>query len=129
MFLYFFSSLLSVYFAKPGYYNMTFLCLLLGLPVLFQQSVADIVAEGNMFIFNIEAISGFPLVPSSFQWYFSGEVLQDSSLINITSYPNITINSVHRNNSGNYSLSVSNEAGTTTGFFILDVQCKNVINA
>ena len=97
--------------------------------MLFQQSVAHIVAEGDMFIFNIEANSGLPVVPSSFQWYFSGEVLQDSSLINITSYPNITINSVQRNNSGNYSLSVSNEAGTVTGFFILDVQCKNVINA
>ena len=46
---------------------------------------------------------------------------------NVASYPNITFNSVSRNDSGNYSITVSNEAGSVSTFFILDVQCKLII--
>ena len=94
------------------------------LPVLLQQSLELGVAEGDIFTFNIEAASGLPVLPGSFQWYFNGDILQNSSKIVTLSYPNITFTSVDRNNSGNYSITASNTAWSVFGFFVLDVQCK-----
>ena len=101
------------------------LIVVLELPVLRQES-SEIqnVSEGEMFIFSIEKTPGFPIPPGDFQWLFNGQIVQNSSNIITSSYPNITFISASRNNSGNYSISVSNEAGSTAGFFVLDVQCK-----
>ena len=92
--------------------------------MLHQRSVPKSVAEGDMFVYNAEDTPGFPILPDFFQWSLNGEILQYSSRINISSYPNITFVSVDRYNSGNYSIVVSNKAGTVVGFFVLDVFCK-----
>ena len=100
--------------------------MIIGLPVLHQKSVPESVAERDMFVYNAEETPGFPILPDSFQWFLNGEILQGSSRINISSYPNITFVSVDRDDSGNYSIVASNKAGTVVGFFVLDVLCKLV---
>ena len=92
--------------------------------MLHQKSIPESVAEGDMFVYNVEETPGFPILRDSFQWSLNGEILQDSSRINTSSYPNITFVSVDRYNSGNYSIVASNKAGTVVGFFVLDVLCK-----
>ena len=100
------------------------LMIFVGLPVLFLESMSQNVTEGNKFAFNIESTPGFPIVPEFFEWYFENEILQNSSSIIVSNYPNITFINIGRNNSGNYSVIAINEAGSAVGFFVLDVQCE-----
>ena len=92
--------------------------------MLHQKSVPESVAEGDMFVYNAEETPVFPILPDSFQWSLNGEILQDSSRINTSSYPYITFVSANRDDNGNYSIVASNKAGTVVGFFVLDVLCK-----
>ena len=64
-----------------------------------------------------------PLLPS--QWTHEGQpqLSNGSNDIILTDFI-ITLTNVQRNQSGNYTLTVSNDAGSTTTSFILDVQCK-----
>ena len=94
--------------------------------MLHQQSVPESIGEGNMFVFIAEETPGFPILPDSFQWSLNGEMLQNSSRIITSSYPDITFVSIDRDDSGNYSIVASNKAGTVVGFFVLDVLCKLV---
>ena len=95
--------------------------------MLVSESATQLVPEGNDFIFDIETMNGFPLVPSDYQWLFNGIQVPSNSLNpNVSAYPNITFTNISRNDSGNYSITITNEAGTTNGYFLLDVQCKLV---
>ena len=64
----------------------------------------------------------FPPLTSS-QWMFGDQNLSSDTSITLNDY-NITFINVERNMSGNYELTVFNEAGSSTGTFELDVQCK-----
>ena len=57
------------------------------------------------------------------QWMFGDQTLSSDTSITLNHY-NITFINVERNMSGNYELTVFNEAGSSTGTFELDVQCK-----
>ena len=82
------------------------------------------VVESNTFSFNMEQSAGYPPVPS-FQWYFNGEEISPSSSNpNVSVYPQIVFSPVLRSQSGNYSMTASTEGGDSTGYFCLDVLCK-----
>ena len=67
---------------------------------------------------------GFPTVPE-FTWSFNGVIIPNNATNpTVSNYPNISFSSLSRTQSGNYSITVYNDAGTTTGYFILDVTCK-----
>ena len=81
--------------------------------------------EGDQFSLYIEQTEGFPIVPDDYEWSFDGTPISEGgSNPNISIYPNITFTNVNRTDSGNYSITVSNEGGTSTGFFILNVLCE-----
>ena len=84
-----------------------------------------IVVENNVFSFNIEQSAGFPLVPS-YQWYHDGMLIDTDTSINpnVSDYPQIVFNPLLRTHSGNYSMIATTEAGSSTGYFILDVLGK-----
>ena len=93
-------------------------------PVLFQNSTS-IILEGDSFSLNIEQTEGFPIVPDDYEWSFDGTPISEGgSNPNISIYPVIIFINVNRTDSGNYSITVSNEGGTSTGFFILNVLCE-----
>ena len=99
-------------------------CLCSDLPILRQVSIPQSVIENTTFSFNIENTTGYPLLPQ-FTWFYNEVVISpDSTNPNISVYPYITFSSVSRSQSGNYSMIASNEGGNSTGYFILDVQCK-----
>ena len=80
--------------------------------------------EGNSFSFNIETTPGFPTVPE-FTWSFNGVIIPNNATNpTVFNYPNISFSSLSRTQSGNYSITVYNDAGTMTGYFTLDVTCK-----
>ena len=64
----------------------------------------------------------FPPTTSS-QWYFNGAAITDGNGTTLMDY-SITFTNATRDRSGNYTLTVSNDAGANTGSFILDIQCK-----
>ena len=66
-----------------------------------------------------------PFPPDIFsQWTFDGQNVSTTSMIMLRDY-DITFNNILRNYSGQYSLTVTNTVGSTTGSFVLDVQCKS----
>ena len=81
--------------------------------------------EGNEpFSLNMEQSAGYPPVPS-FQWFLDDLRISNSSINpNVSVYPWIVFSPVLRNQSGNYSMTASTEGGDSTGYFILNVQCK-----
>ena len=81
--------------------------------------------EGGPFSFYIEQTEGFPIVPDDYKWSFDGTPISEGeSNPNISIYPVIIFTNVNRTDSGNYSTTVSNEGGTSTGFIILNVLCE-----
>ena len=81
--------------------------------------------EGYPFSLNIEQTEGFPIAPDDYEWSFDGTPISEGeSNPNISIYPVIIFTNVNRTDSGNYSITVSNEGGTSTGFFILNVLCE-----
>ena len=90
-----------------------------------RESTAMSAAENSMYSFSIEQSAGFPLVPS-YQWYHDGELINTDTSINpnVSDYPQIVFNPLLRTHSGNYSMIATTEAGNSTGYFILDVQCE-----
>ena len=101
------------------------------LPILV-DGVTEQVDENSPYIFSIETTTGFPPVPSQYQWYYNNNVAisQDSTSPIVSLYPNISFTSVSRNDSGTYSITVTNhvDAGSINGSFILDVLCESVIS-
>ena len=81
--------------------------------------------EGDSFSLDIEITEGFPIVPGDYEWSFDGTPISEGgSNPNISIYPVIIFTNVNRTDSGNYSITISNEGGTSTGFFILNVLCE-----
>ena len=94
-------------------------------PVLLRNSTPIAIIEGYPFSLYIEQTEGFPIVPDDYEWSFDGTPISEGgSNPNISIYPAIIFTNVNRTDSGNYSITVSNEEGTSTGFFILDVLCE-----
>ena len=105
---------------------LTHLFILVLLSLLTPVST-QLVIEGNNITVNLtvgEAPTPFPPQYTS-QWTHDGQPLlsNGSNDILLTEFV-ITLTSVQRNQSGNYTLTISNDAGSTTTSFILDVQCK-----
>ena len=97
--------------------------LFLGPPELSNGSV-ERVEEGEPFSHNAQVSPGFPEEITIFEWYFNGvELLSTGSNPDISVYPSINFTQVFRNHSGNYTITATNDGGTASGFFILDVQC------
>ena len=86
----------------------------------------QVIIEGNNITMNF-TVEGAPIPfpPVQSQWTHEGQPLvsNGSNDILLTDFI-ITLTNVQRNQSGNYTLTVSNDAGSTTTSFILDVQCK-----
>ena len=96
-------------------------------PVLV-DGVTEQVDENSSYTFSIETTTGFPPVPSQYQWYYNNVAIsQDSTSPIVSVYPDISFTSVSRNDSGTYSITVTNDAGSINGSFILDVLCESVI--
>ena len=94
-------------------------------PVLLQNSTPIAVIEGGQFSFYIEQTEGFPIAPDDYEWSFdSAPISEGGSNPNISIYPVIIFTNVKRTDSGNYSITVYNEGGTSTGLFILNVLCE-----
>ena len=104
------------------------MCLLiLVLPSLLTIASSQSVVEGFNITVNLTAVGAptpFPPLLTS-QWTHKGQPLLSNSSndIILTNFI-ITLTNVQRNQSGNYTLTVSNDVGSTTTSFILDVQCK-----
>ena len=97
------------------------------LPSLLSPVSTQSVIEGNNITVNLTiggAPTPFPPLLTS-QWTHEGQPLlsNDNNDIILTNFI-ITLTNVQRNQSGNYTLTVSNNAGSTTTSFILDIQCK-----
>ena len=96
------------------------------LPSLLTLASTQLVVENNNITVNLTVEGApipFPPVLIS-QWTHEGQpLLSNGNDIILTDYT-ITLGSVQRNQSGNYTLIVSNNAGSTTTNFIIDVQCK-----
>ena len=96
------------------------------LPSLLTLASTQLVVENNNITVDLTvegASTPFPPVLTS-QWTHEGQpLLSNGNDIILTDYT-ITLDSVQRNQSGNYTLTVSNDAGSTTTNFILDVLCK-----
>ena len=88
------------------------------------------IIEGGNVVINLsvaEAKDPFPPTTTSF-WIFNGQNLNSSSTGIILNDFNISLSDVQRNMSGNYSLTVTNSARSSTGSFELDVHCNIYCN-
>ena len=87
-----------------------------------------VVTEGDSTVGNL-TLSGAsqPFPPSvSSQWMFEGQNLSTTNTILLDDYV-IVFNSILRNYSGQYTLTVTNTVRSATGSFQLDVQCELII--
>ena len=95
-------------------------------PSLISDSVQAVV-EGENVTINLQSVGGpdaFP--PTILSSQLSGSLLSNTGvMITVNDYTVSFIN-VQRSQSGNYTLTVSNDAGATNTTFILNVQCKCV---
>ena len=92
------------------------------------------VVENSSFSFNISQSLGYPPDPSqnsqratlTYQWFLNGFPINTDTSINpnVSDYPQIVFSSAMSNQDGiqNYSMIATTEAGSSTGYFILDVQ-------
>jgi hypothetical protein len=76
-----------------------------GPPVITRQPVARTVLTGANFVFNIGATGGLPL---SYQWLFNGVPIEGAT------GAALTLSNVQTNQSGAYSVIVSNSVGSAT---------------
>ena len=89
-----------------------------------------VVTEGDSTVGNLtlsDASQPFPPSVSS-QWMFEGQNLSTTNTILLDDYV-IVFNSILRNYSGQYTLTVTNTVGSATGSFELDVQCELIIKS
>ena len=81
------------------------------------------VVEGENITINLQL--GSDAFPPNVSSQLNGSLLSNGVMVTVNDYTVSFIN-VKRNQSGNYTLTVSNDAGTTNTTFILNVQCKCV---
>lgn len=77
--------------------------------------------EGNTHTISLAGTTK-PFPPVTWAWKFNQGAINDTS-ISVTE-DQITFNPVNQTHSGVYKLTVSNDAGTATSNFILNVQCS-----
>ena len=98
-------------------------------PQVKSNVATQTIIEGGNVVIDLsvaEAKDPFPPTTTSF-WIFNGQNLSSSNGIILNDF-NISLSDVQRNMSGNYSLTVTNSARSSTGSFELDVQCKIYCN-
>ena len=95
------------------------------------------VVENSAFSFNISQSLGYPPDPSqnsqratlTYQWLLNDTSIDAATSINpnVSDYPHIVFSSVMRSQNGNYSMTATTEAGSSSGYFILDVQRELIL--
>ena len=82
--------------------------------------------EGGNITVNLQSVEGpdeFPPLLFS-QLFYNGNLLSNTGgMVTVNDY-NVSFTNVQRNQSGNYTLAISNDAGTSNTTFTLSVQCK-----
>ena len=94
-------------------------------PTVRDDIGTQFVIEGNDITINLNVTGAkgpFPPITISI-WMFDGQNLNSSSSITLNEFA-ITLNSIQRNMSGNYTLIVTNSVGSVRGSFVVDVQCE-----
>ena len=100
------------------------------LPVLVDGTTEQPLENSGPYSFTIETTPGFPPIPTQYQWYDDQATVisQDTTnQPNVSVYPDISFNSVNRNDTGTYSITVTNNAGSINGSFTLDVLCESLV--
>jgi hypothetical protein len=78
-------------------------------PVITMQPISQAVVEGGTAVFTVVSDGGI-----SYQWEYNGTNLTDNVIISGSATTNLIISNVPLANAGNYSVAVSNVAGTVT---------------
>ena len=105
---------------------VSYSCYIIVVPSLIKDSVQAVV-EGENVTINLQSVGGpdaFP--PTILSSQLNGSLLSNTGVMVTANGYNVSFINVQRNQSGNYTLTVSNDAGTTNTTFILNVQCKCV---
>ena len=99
--------------------------LLIVTPTVLNSIDNQVVTEGNGTNLTLSLKGSMDPFPSEtfFHWFFEGNNLSNNTNILISDY-NIMLSNISRNMSGIYKLEVGNSFGSSTGSFLLDVQCK-----
>ena len=82
-------------------------------PIITQPLMPQTSVTGSTVSFNAGNVSWWP---QTYQWYFNGNALSGETA------PTLTLNNVQTNNTGNYSVVISNLEGSTTNSTSLVVQ-------
>ena len=97
------------------------------IPSLWLTVPIQTVVEGRNITINLQSIEDgpeeFPPILSS-QLFYNGNLLSDTGGMVTVNDHNVSFINVQRNQSGNYTLAISNDAGTSNTTFTLSVQCK-----
>ena len=97
---------------------------LIVIPSLLTSGSVKTVVEGEDITINLQSVGGPDPFPPIISLQLNGSLLSNT-VVDVNRY-NLSFINVQRNQSGNYTLTVSNDAGTTNTTFILNVQCKCV---
>ena len=100
--------------------------MLIVIPSLLTSGSVQTVAEGEDITINLQSVGGPDPFPPLISSQLNGSLLSNTGVIVTVNDYNVSFINVQRNQSGNYTLTVSNDAGTTNTTFILNVQCKCV---
>ena len=100
-------------------------CFITVVPSLRSGSIQTVVEGGNITI-NLQSIGGPDPFPPLISSQLNSSLLSNTGVMFTVNDYNVSFINVQRNQSGNYTLTVSNDAGTTNTTFILNVQCKCV---
>ena len=96
-------------------------------PSLLSNVFIQTVVEGEDITINLQSIEGgpdaFPPLISSQLSYNGNPLSNNEGMISVNDY-NVSFTNVQRNQSGTYTLTVSNDAGGSNSTFILNVLCK-----
>ena len=113
----------------PGNCIKGLLCMLyciIVVPSLLINSSIQTLVEGNSLSVNLQGglPNAYPPTITSSQLSLNGNPVSNTG-VTVNDY-NLSFTNVQRNQSGIYTLTVSNDAGTSNTTFTLDVQCKYI---
>ena len=103
---------------------MMYVYLIIVIPSLLFNVPIQTVVEDEDITINLQSVGGPDPFPPLISSRLNGSLLSNTG-VDVNRY-NVSFINVQRNQSGNYTLTVSNDAGTTNTTFILNVQCKCV---
>ena len=84
------------------------------------------VVEGRNITINLQSVGRPDPFPPLISSQLNSSLLSNTGVMVTVNDYNVSFINVQRNQSGNYTLTVSNDAGATNTTFILNVQCKCV---